>query len=115
MLMPPKVLPDTDTDTDTDAAHDAVADPVQALVTLVAYLRPRRGEDETAPARRFSAVMEVLENDAGRTAALRSHIETLLNTRQLVGFFADSGVLPVTGFFTELGRIVTDRLLPDLP
>jgi site-specific recombinase len=60
-------------------------------------------------------VLDALEHDAGRAAALRSHVETLLSTRRLVGFFADSGVLPLTGFFTELGRIVTDHLLPPLP
>jgi len=108
MPTPLKILPD-------NTGATATADPVRALATLVDYLRPRGGEDEEAPVRRFRAVLDVLEHDAARAAALRSHIQTLLNTRQLVGFFADSGVLPVTGFFTELGRIVTDRLLPDLP
>jgi site-specific recombinase len=82
---------------------------------VVVHLRPRRGEDDEAPARRLAALLDALEHDAGRAAALRSHVETLLSTRRLVGFFADSGVLPLTGFFTELGRIVTDHLLPPLP
>jgi site-specific recombinase len=39
----------------------------------------------------------------------------LLGSRRLVAFFADSGILPASGFFAELSRIVVERLLPDLP
>lgn len=102
-------------DVPIDAITGRPGDPVAALSALVDFLRPRRGDDDAAPARRFSALLDLLEHDASRASALRAQVQALLSTRQLVGFFADSGVLPLTGFFTELGRIVTDHLLPALP
>jgi site-specific recombinase len=101
-----------------NTAIDAItvaADPVSALDAVVRHLRLRRGDDDEAPARRLAALLDALEHDAGHATALHSNVEKLLSTRRLVGFFADSGVLPLTGFFTELGRIVTDHLLPPLP
>lgn len=39
----------------------------------------------------------------------------LLRSRRLVSFFASSGILPATGLFSGLARIVVQRLLPELP
>lgn len=89
--------------------------PVAALARLFDWIRPRRGEDATAAAVRYDAVLTALEADPARAAQVRHHMLALLRSRRLVSFFADSGILPATGFFTELGRIVTQRLLPELP
>jgi site-specific recombinase len=91
------------------------ADPVAALTRLFDMIRPRRGEQVEAAAARYDAVLALLEADPQRAAQLRGHVLDLLGSRRLVSFFADSGILPATGFFSELGRIVTQRLLPELP
>ena len=91
------------------------ADPVAAFVRLFDLIRPRRGEDAIAAAARYDAVLTRLEADPLRAAQVRHHMLSLLGSRRLVSSFADSGILPATGFFTELGRIVSQRLLPELP
>ena len=91
------------------------ADPVVAFVQLFDMIRPRRREKAAAAAARYEAFLARLESDPVRAAQVRGHMLSLLGSRRLVSFFADSGILPATGFFTELGRIVTQRLLPELP
>jgi site-specific recombinase len=107
------------TDPDLDAAlaraADPGADPVQAVRALVAYLRPARSEDNAAAVARYGVLIERTEADAAAAAVLRRQIFRLFGERRLVAFFAESGILPPTGFFSELGRIVAHRLLPELP
>ena len=91
------------------------ADPVAALARFFDMIRPRRGEGSDAAAARYDALLTRLEADPVRAAQVRHHMLGLLGSRRLVSFFADSGILPATGFFSELGRIVTQRLLPELP
>jgi len=94
---------------------DASVDPAGALTALFAFVRPHSPRDIDGPGLRYTAVIELLETEPARAAQFRHHVLHLLATRRLVGFFADSGILPNTGFFTELGRIVADRLLADVP
>ncbi len=91
------------------------ADAVAALTRLFDWIRPRRGEGVEAAAARFDAALGRLETDPSSAAFVRRKVLDLLRTRRLVGYFADSGILPATGFFSELGRIVAERVLPELP
>ena len=91
------------------------ADPVAAFARLFDMIRPRRREGVEAAAARYDALLTRLEADPVRAAQVRQRMLELLGSRRLVSFFADSGILPATGFFTELGRIVTQRMLPELP
>jgi site-specific recombinase len=91
------------------------ADAVDALTALAGYLRPTRQDDDGTVAERLRLLVERLERDAPVAALVRGHFGHLFGRRRLVGFFAESGILPPTGFFTELGRIVAHRLLPELP
>jgi len=88
---------------------------VAALTRLFDWIRPRRREHAAAAVARYDAVLTRMEADPARAEQVRRHMLNLLRSRRLVSFFADSGILPATGFFTELGRIVTQRLLPELP
>ncbi len=108
-------LPDTQLTQVLSAFAPSDADSTAAFTRLFDMIRPRRGEPAEAAASRYDAVLGRLEADPTRAAQLRHHMLNLLATRRLVSFFADSGILPATGFFTELGRIVTQRLLPELP
>jgi len=90
-------------------------DPVLALAQLFDGLRPHRREPVEAAVARFELALQALEAQSRRAAQLRLHVLGLLRSRRLVSFFADGGILPATGFFTELGRIAAQRLLPELP
>jgi site-specific recombinase len=91
------------------------ADTVAALTQLFDWVRPRRREQASAAVARYDAVVGRLEADPVSAARVRHHMLHLLRSRRLVSYFAESGILPATGFFTELSRIATQRLLPDLP
>lgn len=98
------------------APGDAVpADPLACFVALFDAIRPRGREPASAAVTRYAALVQRVESDPATAAAVRRALWTLLTTRRLVSFFADSGILPATGFFSELGRIVAHRLLPELP
>lgn len=78
-------------------------------------VRPRWRESPDAAVGRFEASVARIESDPALARAVRDPLLGLLSTRRLVSFFADSGILPTTGFFSEFGRIVAQRLLPELP
>ena len=94
---------------------DAAGDSASALAALFDFVRPRDLGGIKGSATRYTAVIELLEGDTARAAEVRRHVMCLLAGRRLIGFFADSGILPDTGFFTELGRIIAVRLLPEVP
>lgn len=91
------------------------ADPLALFTTLFAAIRPRRGEEASASAARFGVLVTSIESDPVLARALRRPLLALLRSRRLVSFFSDSGILPATGFFSEVGRIVSQRMLPELP
>jgi site-specific recombinase len=93
---------------------DTAGDPLAALARLFAWVRPRRGETADAAALRYEALLDRLEHEPATADRVRHHVARLLTEHDLVGFFANSGILPATGFFTELARIASERLLPPL-
>lgn len=82
------------------------------LIALVDALRPANAENYLLATARFTALCELLEADAGSSAALRKCLVGLISGRKQVSFFADSGILPNTGFFSELWRRIVQRVLP---
>jgi site-specific recombinase len=100
------------------AAAARPPDPERSLalfVDLFDAIRPRRSKDQASGSAHYIFVIEHLEADAALAAAMRGQLQSLLSSRRLQRFFADSGILPATGFFSELGRIVSSRLLPEVP
>ena len=94
------------------AMSDANADPVQQFIALIDALRPNDADNHTLANARFTALCEAIESDNAMRAALRARLLALLSEKRQVSFFADSGILPNTGFFTELWRRIVQRVLP---
>ena len=65
--------------------------------------------------KRYRAMLDRLAADPALRTAFCSHVVHFIATRRLVTFFTDSGILPGTGFFSEWGRILGNRLLPEVP
>ncbi len=87
--------------------------PIDLLRELFDTVRPARPEDIDTATRRYEALIAFIEShpdcrDLGREAFLQ-----LFTSSKLRSFFAESGLLPPTGFFSELWRKITDRLLPE--
>lgn len=90
----------------------ANTDVVEQLTVLVHSLRPDNADNHALANERFIHLCETLEtNDEARNALRRRLLALLLGRRQ-VSFFADTGILPGTGFFSELWRRLTQRVLP---
>ena len=94
---------------------DSQGEPAAALAALFDFVRPREPGGIAGAVARYTAVIELLESDPARAAQVKPRVLHLLAERRLVGFFSDSGILPASGFFTEVGRIVSDRLLAEVP
>lgn len=91
------------------------AAPLALLARLVDEIRPRRPGDPAQASVNLETAVELLEADPSLGAAVREHLLWLFARRRQTAFFADSGILPATGFFTEVGRQLVDRVLPEVP
>ena len=91
---------------------DANADPVEQFIALIDALRPRDAGDHALANACFTQLCEAIESDDTRRIALRTRLIALFAGRRQASFFADSGILPNTGFFSELWRRIVQRVLP---
>lgn len=87
------------------------ADTLKLLRRLVGVLRPRNRRDDFV--QRYRRMLDRLDADHELRAAFRRHVIHFVAERRLITFFIDSGILPGTGFFSEWGRILGSRLLPE--
>jgi site-specific recombinase len=97
-----------------EALSTRETEPVEQLVELVDALRPSVMGNLTLATARFSALCEALEKNEATRAGLQRCLLDLLKGRKQVGFFADSGILPNSGFFTELWRRLVQHVIPPI-
>jgi site-specific recombinase len=90
-------------------------DSTAQLRALIDALRPQNVADENLVEEmsgRFTALCETIEKNARSRDQLRVIILQLFADSKQVSFFADSGILPNSGFFSELRRRVVQRVFP---
>lgn len=90
-------------------ARIAAGDVLPGLDDLVRALRPVRGLPANAG---IVALCHLLEHYPAYRGALREVLRRYLGDGSAAGLYAESGILANTGFFTELGRRITGKLLP---
>jgi site-specific recombinase len=95
-----------------DGFRDPEANTLELLRRLVGVLRPRNRRDDFVP--RYRRMLDSLDADHDLRVAFRRHVIHFVAERRLITFFTDSGILPDTGFFSEWGRILGSRLLPEV-
>lgn len=88
-------------------------DPATLLADLVAQIRPPKASQSGYAAHAIQALCHILNSDPGKAQLLRDAILNLLGERKPVSLFVDSGILPSSGFFTEMWRRISHKLLPD--
>ena len=98
-----------------EAFANTDADDLALLTQLFAELRPRRGESAAVAVDRFNRMVSVLREAPVLAAQFRRHFVGFFTRRRMTPFFADSGVLPATGFFSEWSRMLGHRILPAVP
>jgi site-specific recombinase len=91
------------------------SDPAGLLAALFDQVRPRPIADSDEAALRYRRLLDFLAAHPGHCAAVRAAFLKLCGEAELRSFFSDSGLLPATGFFSELWRKITNRLLPQAP
>lgn len=89
--------------------------PVELLAALVAELRPARAKDAAHAPRVFRALCELLAQREDYRRGVQRALRRLFDATKQVSFYAESGILPNAGFFSELWRRVAHRLLPEKP
>ena len=89
-------------------------DSLTHLVALYDALRPSRPTDISIAVENYEEALTMIETDPVYRENVRRHFLSSFESRNLVTFLTDSGVLPSTGFFSELWRIVTNRILPEV-
>ncbi|MDR1854771.1 MAG: site-specific recombinase, partial [Azoarcus sp.] len=96
------------------AAADAQQDPVAEWVTLIDAVRPRRARDTAAATAALTGIARELPRHPAARAALRAALLRLFVERKQVSLYVTSGMLPQRGFFSEMTRRLSRRVLPDV-
>ncbi|MCW5627118.1 MAG: recombinase, partial [Burkholderiales bacterium] len=99
-----------------EAVLDRIATSVDPSVTLLAELvseiRPADPHDGEQALKNFQAVEFLLHSHPRWRDGLRRHLIALTAARHQTTVYADLGILPGTGFFSELRRRLSERILP---
>lgn len=88
-------------------------DPLQLVTMLVASLRPRKRADIEDAIQRWQHMNQLLACSPDYRHALRRTVVRLLASRHQVSFYTESGLLPNSGFFSELNRKLMHKWLPE--
>jgi len=88
--------------------------PLQLFRELFDTVRPQSPDDAATAALRYRELIDFLAAHPAHCASARTALLQLFGSSKQRSFFAESGLLPATGFFTELWRKVTQRLLPEV-
>jgi site-specific recombinase len=85
------------------------ADPADCFAALFGAIRPGRGKSGAAS---YALALETIEANPAYRAAVRDRFFAFFERRKQTDFFADSGIVPNAGFFSELARRLSERILP---
>ncbi len=82
------------------------------LAALVDQLRPDDPEDTRQAVKNLHALQYLLATREELRIGLQAYLLNLFGTHQQVTLYADLGILPDAGFFTELWRRLAQKILP---
>ena len=88
-------------------------DAINLLSELIAKIRPPKVHKTEHAVNAIQALCYVLNANQHYVDYLRDVLLTLLTERKPVSIFADSGIQPSTGFFSEISRRIGHKLLPN--
>lgn len=92
----------------------ASEDPLPKLVQLIDAIRPNSSMNQKQANMRWQRMLNLLHQVPRYHDGLRSALLALFAQRRQLQLYTESGLLPNTGFFSELRRKVAHSLLPEL-
>lgn len=87
--------------------------PIDLIVELVDAIRPRQHSDARAATNAIISLTHLLEHSPTYSTLLRYAVLSLFKQHRTSSLFADLGIQPHTGFFTEMKRRISHKLLPE--
>lgn len=93
----------------------STADPLPDCAALIEALRPADVDDAADARRRIAGLTACLDTDPALRAGVRDALFRLFRTRRQVRLYAEAGILPNAGFFSEMRRRLAHTLLPEVP
>lgn len=82
------------------------------IAELVAQCRPPKAHQAQHAGNAIQGLCHVLNNDAELAQLLRDAVLSLLGEKKPVSLYVDSGIQPSSGFFSEMSRRFSHKLLP---
>jgi site-specific recombinase len=92
----------------------AEEDPLHLLTDLFASIRPSTRKELVHAPEIWQRMLEMLEQHPDWQAALAHTMLLFFSGREQRRFYTEAGLLPNTGFFSELYRKLAHKLLPEL-
>ena len=89
-------------------------DPLHLVAALMGAIRPMKRSDDGAATRSWQEMNGLLAVHPGYREAARTTILSLFSGRKQRAFYTEAGLLPNTGFFSELRRKLAHKVLPEL-
>ncbi|MDP9109138.1 MAG: site-specific recombinase, partial [Pseudomonadota bacterium] len=93
-------------------AADPDCTAIDRLAALVDQLRPGKSARRNAASAQVRTLTALLQGQPAYAAALRHYLLRVLSKRRHTTLFTDTGILPSDGFFSELFRRLSYRILP---
>ena len=93
---------------------DGGEDPLLLATALVMALRPESRHDDGTAARSWREMNQLLAANQAYREATRTTLLELFAGREQRRLYTEAGLLPNTGFFSELRRRLAHKILPEL-
>lgn len=91
---------------------EGTEEPLVLVRDLVAAFRPRSRNDGDNMLRRWRELLALLQERADYRRALAGSLFKMLAERDQRSFYTETGLLPNTGFFSELRQLLARKILP---
>ncbi|WP_052185230.1 site-specific recombinase [Methylotenera versatilis] len=88
-------------------------DPIQLLAEIVAAVRPSGLHKIKNAMHSLQELCDILRDNKAYADCLQYAVLKLIQVYRPISIFADSGIQPSSGFFSELNRRVSHRVLPE--
>jgi site-specific recombinase len=90
-------------------------DPLVLIAAFIAALRPHSARELAEAADVWRSMLQFLERNRNYREALARTLRDLFASREQRRFYTEAGMLPNTGFYTELSRKAVHKFLPEVP